>query len=234
MGQEDRDRQIGAIAALGERARRALYEYVVSQPEPVGRDQAALGVGIGRPLAAFHLDRLVQEGLLQPSYRRLGDRTGPGAGRPSKLYQRAPTDVSVSLPQRDYELAARLLARAVAASPRERPREVLDRAARELGMTIGREAREHCGRRPGRRRIREAALSLLRDRGFEPYVDAEGVVRLRNCPFHSLAAAEPELVCGMNLSLIRGMTDGLGDDAGGEVVLEPSPALCCVALRGWV
>jgi predicted ArsR family transcriptional regulator len=215
MGQEDRDRQIGAIAALGERARRALYEYVVSQPEPVGRDQAARAVGIGRPLAAFHLDRLVLEGLLHPSYRRLGDRTGPGAGRPSKLYQRAPTDVSVSLPQREYELAARLLARAVA-SPGERPREVLDRAARDLGMTIGREAREHCGRRPGRRRIREAALSLL-----------------RNCPFHSLATAEPELVCAMNLSLIQGMTDGLGDDAGGEVVLDPAPAVCCVALRDW-
>jgi predicted ArsR family transcriptional regulator len=232
MAQEHRDRQIGAIAALGERARRALYEYVISQPEPVGRDQAARAVGIGRPLAAFHLDRLVQEGLLQPSYRRLGDRTGPGAGRPSKLYQRAPADVSVSLPQREYELAARLLARAVA-SPVDRPREVLDQAAHELGTTIGREARQQCGRRPSRRRIREAALSLLRDRGFEPYVDSEGVVRLRNCPFHSLTADEPELVCGMNLSLIQGMADGLGEEAGGEVVLDPAPALCCVALRGW-
>jgi predicted ArsR family transcriptional regulator len=233
MTQDHRDRQIGAIAALGERARRALYEYVVSQPEPVSRDQAAQAVGIGRPLAAFHLDRLVHEGLLQPSYRRLGGRSGPGAGRPSKLYQRASTDVSVSLPQREYELAARLLARAMAATPVEQPREALDEAAHELGESIGREARERCGRRPGRRRIREAALSLLRDRGFEPYFDAEGVVRLRNCPFHALAAEQPELVCGMNLSLIRGMTDGLGDEAGGEVILDPAPPLCCVALRGW-
>jgi predicted ArsR family transcriptional regulator len=232
VSQEQRDRQIGAIAALGERARRALYEYVVSQGEPVSRDQAAQAVGIGRPLAAFHLDRLVQEGLLQPSYRRLGDRTGPGAGRPSKLYQRASSEVSVSLPQREYELAARLLARAVASSV-ERPREALDDAAHELGESMGREARRQCGRRPGRLRIREAALSLLRDRGFEPYFDAEGVVRLRNCPFHALAAEQPELVCGMNLALIRGMTEGLGDEAGGEVVLDPAPELCCVALRGW-
>jgi predicted ArsR family transcriptional regulator len=110
---------------------------------------------------------------------------------------------------------------------------VLDQAAHQLGVTIGREARQQCGRRPSRRRIREAALSLLRDRGFEPYMDSDGVVRLRNCPFHSLAADEPELVCGMNLSLIQGMADGLGDEAGGEVVLDPAPALCCVALRGW-
>jgi predicted ArsR family transcriptional regulator len=233
MTQDDRNRQIGAIAALGEGVRRALYEYVVSQSEPVSRDQAAHAVGIGRPLAAFHLDRLVHEGLLQPSYRRLGGRSGPGAGRPSKLYHRASTDVSVSLPQREYELAARLLARAMAATPVEQPREALDEAAHELGESIGREARERCGRRPGRRRIREAALSLLRDRGFDPYFDAEGVVRLRNCPFHALAAEQPELVCGMNLSLIRGMTDGLGDEAGGEVILDPAPTLCCVALRGW-
>jgi predicted ArsR family transcriptional regulator len=232
MTQDHRDRQIGAIAALGERARRALYDYVVSQPEPVSRDQAAQAVGIGRPLAAFHLDRLVQEGLLQPSYRRLGARTGPGAGRPSKLYQRASSDVSVSLPQRDYELAARLLARAMA-SPVEQPRQAIDEAAHELGETIGREAREHCGRRPGRRRLREAALRLLRERGFEPYFDAEGVVRLRNCPFHALAAEQPELVCGMNLSLIQGMMNGLGDEAGGEALLDPAPNRCCVALRGW-
>jgi predicted ArsR family transcriptional regulator len=233
MNGAERDRHIGAIAALGERARRALYEYVVSQPEPVGRDQAAQAVGIGRPLAAFHLDRLVEEGLLEASYRRLGGRSGPGAGRPSKLYRRAPVEVSISLPQREYELAARLLARAVAASPDVEPRAALDQAAHRLGETIGHEAREVCGRRPGRRRIREAALATLRDRGFEPCDDQEGAVRLRNCPFHALAAEQPELVCGMNLALIRGLMNGLGEEAVGEVVLDPAPDRCCVALRGW-
>ena len=160
MNAAQRDHHIGAIAALGERARRMLYEYVVSQPEPVGRDQAAQGVGIGRPLAAFHLDRLVEEGLLEASYRRLGGRSGPGAGRPSKLYQRASAEVSISLPQREYELAARLLARAVASLPEEEPRASLDRAAHELGETIGQEARAVCDRRPSRRRIREAALAM--------------------------------------------------------------------------
>jgi predicted ArsR family transcriptional regulator len=233
MNAAQRDHHIGAIAALGERARRMLYEYVVSQPEPVGRDQAARAVGIGRPLAAFHLDRLVEEGLLEASYRRLGGRSGPGAGRPSKLYRRAPVEVSISLPQREYELAARLLARAVAASPDDEPRAALDQAARQLGETIGHEAREVCGRRPSRRRIREAALATLRDRGFEPYDDQEGAVRLRNCPFHALAAEQPQLVCGMNLALVRGMIHGLGEEAGGEVVLDPAPDRCCVALRGW-
>jgi predicted ArsR family transcriptional regulator len=74
---------------------------------------------------------------------------------------------------------------------------------------------------------------MLGERGFEPYVDPEGAVRLRNCPFHALATDQPELVCGMNFALIQGMVSGLGDEAGGEAVLDPAPDLCCVALRGW-
>ncbi|TMD02360.1 MAG: transcriptional regulator [Chloroflexi bacterium] len=197
---------MGAVAALGERARRALYEHVVSQSEPVSRDQAARAVGIGRPLAAFHLDRLVQEGLLEASYRRLGGRSGPGAGRPSKLYSRADAEVSVSLPPREYELAARLMARAIAA---------------------------RCGPRPSRGRLREAALGVLADRGFEPSADGRGDVRLRNCPFDALAADEPDLVCGMNLALVQGLVGAVDEEMGGDAVLDPAPGLCCVALRGW-
>ncbi len=232
MSDERRDRQIGAIASLGERARRALYEYVVAQTEPVSRDQAAQALGIGRPLAAFHLDRLVQEGLLEASYRRLGGRSGPGAGRPSKLYGRASAEVSVSLPAREYELAARLMARAIAASSDDGRSATLEEAATVLGESMGRDVRERCGPRPGRGAVREVALGLLRDRGFEPHLDG-GALRLRNCPFHALAAEHPDLVCGMNLALVAGMLRGLGASAGGEVVLDPVPGLCCVAVRGW-
>ncbi|TMD99743.1 MAG: transcriptional regulator [Chloroflexi bacterium] len=232
MTRDERDRQIGAVAALGERARRALYEHVVSQSEPVSRDQAARAVGIGRPLAAFHLDRLVQERLLEASYRRLGGRSGPGAGRPSKLYSRADAEVSVSLPPREYELAARLMARAIAGSGAE-PRRTLDREARAVGAGLGEEARARCGPRPSRGRLREAALGVLADRGFEPSADGRGDVRLRNCPFDALAADEPDLVCGMNLALVQGLVGALDEEMGGDAVLDPAPGLCCVALRGW-
>ena len=232
MTRDERNRQIGAVAALSERARRELYEHVVSQPEPVSRDQAAQAVGIGRPLAAFHLDRLVQEGLLSAGYRRLGGRSGPGAGRPSKLYSRAGGQVSVSLPPREYELAARLMARAIAGAGAE-PRRSLDREARAAGSELGEEARSRCGPRPSRRRLRAAALGVLADRGFEPWGDGHGDVRLRNCPFDGLAAEEPELVCGMNLALVEGLVGALGAEMEGDAVLDPAPGLCCVALRGW-
>jgi predicted ArsR family transcriptional regulator len=228
------DRGIGAVAALGERARRALYEYVASQPEPVGREEAAQAVGIGRPLAAFHLDRLVQRGLLEATYRRLGARTGPGAGRTSKLYRRAPVDLSVSLPPRDYELAARVMLEALDRLPGEAGRAALERSARALGESLGREAARRAGPGPAPALL-EAAAGVLEERGFEPFVDPEGVLRLRNCAFRSLAADRPELVCAMNLALVEGLLAGLGgrgDGVGVRAALEPGAGTCCVALRG--
>ena len=56
------------------------------------------------------------------------------------------------------------------------------------------------------------------------------MLRLRNCPFHVAAQRHPELVCGMNLALLRGLLDGLGAD-GAEAALEPAPGRCCVAIR---
>ena len=99
------------LAALTEPVRRRLYEFVVAQAEPVDRDGAAAGAGVGRPLAAFHLDRLAEAGLLDVTYRRRSGRTGPGAGRPAKFYARARHgELSVSVPPRHYELAATILA----------------------------------------------------------------------------------------------------------------------------
>src|SRR3954465_4235620 len=85
---EDRSAQVAAVAALAEPTRRRLYEYVVRRPHPVSRDDVAGALGLPRPTAAFHLDRLVADGLLDVHYERRTGRTGPGAGRPAKLYRR--------------------------------------------------------------------------------------------------------------------------------------------------
>src|SRR3989442_11102264 len=81
------ERQIAAIASLDEPVRRGLYLYVLARGREVGRDEAARAVRISRALAAFHLDKLAELGLLETSYRRLTRRRGPGAGRPAKLYR---------------------------------------------------------------------------------------------------------------------------------------------------
>jgi predicted ArsR family transcriptional regulator len=139
MGEDELDRRIRSIGALGEPVRRALYRYVVARDGPVSRDAAAGGVGVARHIAKFHLDRLVADGLLEARFQRLSGRTGPGAGRPAKLYQRAATEVAVSLPDRRYDLAGRLMAAAIDGSARsgapvlEELREAAARHGAELG-----------------------------------------------------------------------------------------------------
>ena len=221
-------RDVDAIALLAEPARRALYDWVVAAGRPVSRDEAAAGAGVSRALAAFHLDRLVEAGLLTPEYRRLTGRTGPGAGRPAKLYARAPAEVAVSLPDRSYEVAAKVFADALSELAASLPPDAVTSSARALGEDVGTEARRKAGARPGARRRREALLATLSDRGYEPREMEDGEIRLGNCPFHALVEEHRPLVCGMNLALAEGVVAGLGDDRV-QPRLDPQPGSCCVA-----
>ncbi len=220
---------IEAVALLEEPVRRALYEWATTVGRPVSRDEAAAAVGVSRALAAFHLDRLVRGGLLATEYRRLSGRTGPGAGRPAKLYRRGAREVIVSLPDRRYELAARLFADTIEDTHGEIPPDRLRAAARGHGTTVGSAARRETGPRPSRKRLRAGLLATLRQRGYEPRETEGGEIRLGNCPFHALVQDHRQLVCGMNLALAEGMIDGLGDDRL-RARLDPQPDQCCVAI----
>jgi len=226
---EDREAQIETVAALKEPVRRALYLHVVGSPDDVSRDRAAEAVGIRRALAAFHLDKLVDEGLLEATYRRLSGRGGPGAGRPSKLYRRSDREVRVTLPQREYKLAADLFARALAGGVDRSPAERLHQSAYQVGESIGAQSRVRAGARAGRVARLRRLQALLREYGFEPYQRTQEV-SLRNCPFDGLAREYPQLVCGMNLSLMQGVVAG-AQVAGLEACLEPDDGRCCVTLR---
>ncbi len=222
--------RVMGIATLGEPARRALYLWVAAQPEAVTRDEAAEGASVARHVAKFHLDKLVDEELLEAEYSRPPGRGGPGAGRPAKRYRRTSREVAVSLPERHYELAGRLLASAITESERDGRSvgEALGDAARDAGRALGRNSRDKAGRRPSRLAMRAAAGDALTECGYEPRDDGSGVV-LVNCPFHALAQDYTELVCGMNLELIRGLVDGLGAKEL-EPVLDPEPGRCCVRI----
>jgi predicted ArsR family transcriptional regulator len=208
------ERDLAAIGLLQDPVRRALYGHVVAAGGEVSRNQAAEAVGVQRGLAAFHLDKLVEAGLLEASFRRLGDRRGPGAGRPAKLYRRAAGEVAASLPPRTYETAAHLLAETVEETGADLE---LQAAARRAGQAAGRAA----GQGPGIEQV-------LAARGYEPYRDGGGL-RLRNCPFAHLAHEFPVLVCAMNLALVEGLLDGLGEPPG-RAVMDPAPGRCCVAI----
>lgn len=245
---------VAAIALLDEPKRRALYELVTSRRQPMGRDEAASALGIGRELAAFHLDRLAAAGLLQVEYRRLTGRTGPGAGRPAKLYRRADADVAVSLPARDYERAAETFAEALDHIGLSKVRVAVDDVARGHGLSAGRDARSRAGRAHSPARLRESLVEALGEAGYEPstagvamtpsaaepasaaasapgtYAGAAPAIRLQNCPYHALSASHRDLTCGMNLAWAEGVLEGLGD-AGLGTELAPEPGYCCVVFK---
>jgi len=210
---------LSSVSSLDDPVRRRLYEVVRERTEPVGRDEAAAAAGVGRALAVYHLDKLVEAGLLTASYQRPPGRSGPGAGRPAKLYARSDREFAVTVPPREYELAARLLAQAVESDPSGQSRAALLDAARQLGAELG--SRFHRGD--------EGVEGALAGQGYEPRRGDDGVIRLRNCPFHQLAEQYRNVTCGMNLGLIQGILAGLGAD-GLRPVLDPQPGHCCVAI----
>ncbi|UMG94079.1 helix-turn-helix domain-containing protein [Nocardioides sp. TF02-7] len=211
------------IGALADDTRRRLYEYVVAQADPVGREQAADALGIALHKASFHLDRLVGEGLLEAEYRRLSGRSGPGAGRPSKLYRRADRQLTVSLPPRRYDLVGEILASAVGRVGEGASLEAaLREAARAEGLDLGRGA----GSGATGDGTLGALAETLRSQGYEPRVTDDGVV-LANCPFDALARKHTALVCGLNRDFVQGVADGLPCSAV-EARLDPAPGRCCV------
>lgn len=217
---------IEAVALLQDPVRRRLYEFVVGRGREVGRNEAAEAAGVGRTLAAFHLDKLVDGGLLEAGSRRLSGRSGPGAGRPAKVYRRSAVERGVSLPARDYGTAAGLLAEAAERAGLDR--EVREAARREGAALAG---GAPCG-------DLDALAKVLEERGYEPVREdaeaaenAEGgggggaVLRMRNCPFHAVAERFPPLVCGMNLALLEGLVEG---SEGVRVRMDARPGWCCV------
>jgi predicted ArsR family transcriptional regulator len=220
---------VDAVGTLADDLRRSLYLFIRAQRRPVGRDEAAEAVGISRKLAAFHLDKLIEKGLLRAQYGRLSGRVGPGAGRTSKLYEPTDLDVAVSIPRRSYDFAGSILVDALARTGAA-SLETVQASARQHGASLGREIkREQRVANASRKKLVSLVLDLLYNRGYEPYIDEQGSLRLSNCPFHALAQQSIEVVCGLNQAFIEGLLSGLGTTEL-SAALDPRPGECCVRI----
>lgn len=226
------DGRISAIAALDQPLRRQLYDALRERGGWMTRDEAADAVGIARTVAAFHLDKLAEAGVLDVSYERTSGRTGPGAGRPSKRYRPTDDELAASVPDRRYDLAGVLLAEAVAESTRSGTPvdECLQHAARAAGRAIGREVATARGGTPDHDDERALLIEVLDRHGYEPAPLDDHEVALLNCPFHRLAEQHRALVCGMNLDFLDGLVEGFGPDRPVTPRLAPEPGYCCVRL----
>jgi len=220
---------VAAIAALDDDVRRALYEYVRAARTPVTREAAGEAVGISRKLAAFHLDKLVDLGLLRSGF---GSGTTRRVGRAPRLYEPAPSDIAVRVPERSPELLAEILVDAATEQRAgETGRDAALRMARRRGRAVGGQARLRTrAGRIGAERAASLAHEVLTEHGYEPYRTA-GVLRLRNCPFQPLASREPEFVCGLNHAYLSGVVDGVGADGRIAAALVPRRGECCVEVE---
>ena len=224
--------ELAAVALLAEPVRLELYRYVRGQHGPVGREEAARAVGISVKLAAFHLDRLVQAEMLDIGYRRLSGRTGPGAGRPAKVYTVSRQQFAVSLPQTGYSLAASIMASALSglsdAHDGTDGAEAVRQVARSTGQRLGAEIRRGARTKGARRRALYRCLEQL---GYEPQQDGPAL-SLRNCIFADLARDHRELVCGMNGALMGGLVEGTNLPDLRVERRSPEPGCCaCIVAR---
>ena len=209
-----RDELISAVTSINDPTRRAIFD-LVSARGSLARDDVAEALGLPRSSVAFHLERLVAAGLLSVRHERRGGRTGPGAGRPAKIYSASEGEISVSVPARDYHLMGDLLAGTIEHStPDEPPRETLRRLAGERGRQLGAAA--------------GSFEDVLVDVGYHPTQDGADLA-LNNCPFHQLAETHRDLVCAASHALLCGAAEAAGEDPA-RVVLQPTAGNCCVRI----
>jgi predicted ArsR family transcriptional regulator len=220
------ERRIAGVASLDQPLRRDLYRLLAARGDWVTRDEAAERLGVPRSVAAFHLDKLADAGVVEVQFQRVGGRRGPGAGRPSKLYRRRDEDVAASVPPRSYDLAGSLLLEAIAesAATGEPVPDCLAHTARERGRHLGEDAVAR-GASPD-----SSLTALLEREGYAPTGSSADEITLANCPFHRLAEQNRRLVCGMNLDFLQGVVDGLGASDHVTARLAPEPGLCCVRI----
>ncbi|WP_181034167.1 metalloregulator ArsR/SmtB family transcription factor [Arthrobacter sp. GMC3] len=209
--------QFDAVACLGDPVRKQLFELLKASAKPLSRDECAATLGLPKSTVRTHLDRLVTQGLLLVDFQKMGGRTGPGSGRPTKLYAAAVGEVAASVPARHYDLAAQLLASAVQRSI-DTGQDVQD-ALSAVAFDAGRELGAHAG----------TVHQLLANTGYDPRPDGTGGTIMANCPFHRLAQAHTGVVCAMNGSLLNGALVGCGDKAH-SVVPDEERSHCCARL----
>lgn len=220
---------LARLTALCVPVRRDLYFYVVRRGRWVSRDEAAEAFGLRRGSVARHLDQLADVGLVDVDYQRLTGRSGPGAGRPSKLYRRSDVELVLTIPPRNTALMGRLLAEALAGGgpAAESVRRGLRAVAHEAGREIG--ANDGAMRSDAERR--EALVGLLSSYGYEPR-SGDGTLRLTNCPYEPIADRQRDLVCNTNLALIAGVVEAVGLSPSNCSLRSPNGG-CCVRVAPW-
>ncbi|WP_163162269.1 helix-turn-helix domain-containing protein [Arthrobacter sp. Alg241-R88] len=209
--------RMAALASLGDEKRRQLFELVAASPGAVGRDEVAGATGIPRSTVSFHLDRLVQDGLLAVEFHKPPGKSGPGSGRPAKMYRPVAGEIGASVPDRNYDLAGELMAAAIERSTT---------GGESVGESLPAESfRKGCSLAE----TSETLEDFLVQSGYRPEPDGDGGFLLPNCPFHRLSDGHPGVVCTMNGAFLRGAASRF-DASSDRVAPADLPGHCCARI----
>ncbi|HYZ77719.1 MAG TPA: hypothetical protein VE596_10150 [Gaiellaceae bacterium] len=187
------------LDAIADADLRAALLFARSQAEPITADDAAPALDVHRNVARARLDRLTAAGLLEVTHERRSGRSGPGAGRPAKVYRVAPELEAIEFPPRHFDDLVAALAE-----------ELPEAALRRAGAQFGRRLAAAAGLRPVRDLVHGLgrACAAVRSLGYQAsLVSVEGgraVISTPTCPLRPLVARRPEMA-----AIDRGMWAGL-------------------------
>lgn len=211
-----------ALQAIGDRGLRDTLVFVRGEPQAVTIDEVAAAHGIHRNVARRRLEQLATARLLVTGFERRTGRSGPGAGRPAKVYSPAPEMSGIEFPARRYPELVGLLLDDV---PTRRREDVGVRFGTMLAAAA--EVEPSTDRRVGLERLCEALGALGFQAHLESLDDDAAEIVTPTCPLRPLVvtdASAADLDRGVWRALVAGALEGVDpDDVGCKAhdCLEP-------------
>jgi predicted ArsR family transcriptional regulator len=210
------------VRALGH-TRSRVWVLLQGAADPLAVTEVADRMGLHANTARFHLDGLVDAGLVE---RAIEDRGVPG--RPRTLYS-ANSDAAIT-GRRSYRLLTEILA-SLLASQRQPAKAAMDAGNAWGRYLVSKPAPfEHVDSASATRQL----VSALDDIGFAPEAVTAGRKRrilLHHCPFRDVVESQGEVICSIHLGLMQGLLGELDAPLHAER-LEPfvEPSLCVAHL----
>jgi predicted ArsR family transcriptional regulator len=208
------------LNAVGDPALRSALLFARSHAAAITVDDLAEAEAVHRNVARSRLDRLADAGLLAVGYERRSGRTGPGAGRPARVYGVTPALTAIEFPDRRLEL---LVGHLVDALPGRGKRSRL----REAGIAFGADFARAAGLEPAETHgaAAEKVCASVRRLGYQAAVEQAteqtAVLVTPTCPLRPLVNLRPDAA-----DIDRGFWAGLAATASGVPIGRVTCTTC--------
>ncbi|HAF69450.1 MAG TPA: hypothetical protein DCL16_10040 [Acidimicrobiaceae bacterium] len=195
-------------ASFGDPTRREIYLRVRESDTGLTAAEVAINMGLHNNVARHHLDKLAAAGHVIVDIHRESK-----AGRPSKRYRSAKSEITFEFPARHDDLMGTLLGRALTLLPTNEAERLAEEVGHEYGLHLASEMAPGDAQRSLQSAVATVAETLT-SHGFAARSESSnGQLRIvsEHCPFGQAAIDHPVL-CAIDRGLVRGMLAGLHGD----------------------